>query len=274
MHRDPDVDLDLVREELGDLADALIGPTRPGQAFGAYVSLSTDREAGLARFVEHRVFLDAFANDADLLTTEYDRYEPTSVFFVVVDHLRRLPAGMMRLILPSPAGLKSLDDLEPVWGVPAAEALRSVDDDWDLARVWDLATLAVNPEYRGNAALGLVTQGLLQSVNQVALRCGLLRYVTILDVPVLRMLQWKIGRPFSAFPGLEPLPYLGSEASVPMWCDMARWDASLAERDPVLHEIIFAGRGLEPVLTPADWDLAAARIRDALPVLADGAADA
>ena len=41
-------------------------------------------------------------------------------------------------------------------------------------------------------------------------------------------------------PGLDPLPYLGSVASVPMWCDMARWDASLRARDVVLHEIIFA----------------------------------
>lgn len=273
MDRDPDLDLDLVREELRELAEELIGPDRPTQAFGAYVCLSGDRTAELARFVERRVFLEAFANDSDLLATEYDRYESGSVHFVVVDHGRGLPAGMMRLILPSPAGLKSLDDLGPVWGVPAAEALRRVDDEWDLARVWDLATLAVNPEYRGNAALGLVTQGLLQTVNQVALRCGVLRYVTILDVPVLRMLQWKIGRPFAAFPGLDPLPYLGSVASVPMWCDMARWDASLRSRDVVLHEIIFAGHGLEPVLTPADWDLAAARIRDALPALAEGAAD-
>ena len=254
-------ELDLVREELGELADDLIGPRPPTPAFGVYVCCSGDSGAELARFVERRVFLEAFANSPDLLSVEYERYEPGSIFFVVLDHERRVPAGMMRIIVPSPAGLKSLRDIEPVWGEPADAVLGRVDDAWDLGRMWDLATLAVNPEYRGNAALGLVTQGLLQSVNQVALRCGLLRYVTILDVPVLRMLQWKIGRPFHAFPGIEPRSYLGSAASVPMWCDIARWNTSLAERDQTMHQVLFGGTGLEPVLFAPDWDATAARVR-------------
>ena len=263
-------ELDLVREELRDLADNLIGPQTPATAFGVYTCLDREPGAELARFVEQRVFLEAFANTPDLLTVEYERYEPGSVFFVVLDHQRRVPAGMMRIIVPTPAGLKSLDDIERVWGAPVDDALARVDDAWDRDRLWDLATLGVNPEYRGNAALGLVTQGLLQSVNQVALRCGLLRYVTILDVPVLRMLQWKIGRPFHAFPGLEPRSYLGSEASVPMWCDMALWDASLAARDETMHQVLFAGTGLEPVLYAPDWDATAARVRTLLPTASRG----
>ena len=263
-------ELDLVREELGELADDLIGPSPPTPAFGVYTCLSGDSGAELARFVERRVFLDAFANTPGLLSAEYEHYEPSSIFFVVLDHQRRVPAGMMRIILPSPAGLKSLHDIEPVWGEPVDAVLARVDDAWDLGRLWDLATLAVNPEYRGNAALGLVTQGLLQSVNQVALRCGLLRYVTILDVAVLRMLQWKIGRPFHAFPGIEPRSYLGSAASVPMWCDMALWDASLAERDETMHHVLFAGTGLEPVLFAPDWDATAARVRTLLPTASRG----
>ena len=73
---------------------------------------------------------------------------------------------------------------------------------WDLDRVWDLATVGGAPEYRGEAALGLVTQALLQTLTMLGEGWGVDRYVAILDVPVLRMLQWRIGRPFDAFPGV------------------------------------------------------------------------
>jgi hypothetical protein len=204
--------------------------------------------------VERGVFLEVFGNTPDQLADEYDHYERGSVFITVVDHARRVPCGMMRVLVPSPAGFKSLDDVVAGWGVSAPELLGRVDDAWDLDRTWDFATLAVAPEYRGVAALGLVTQALLQTLTMMGEGWGLDRYISILDVPVLRMLQWRIGRPFDAFPGITAREYLGSAASMPVWGSRRAWSEHLAARDPVLHELLFAGRGLEPVVSTPAWD--------------------
>src|SRR6185436_16759380 len=144
--------------------DAVRAPTQP---FGVYVSRFDEPGAELGRFVERGVFLEVFDNTPEQLAHEYDQYEPGSVFITVVDHTRRVPAGTMRVLVPSPAGFKSLDDATVGWRVPRRELLARVDDAWDLDRVWDLATLAVAPEYRGEAALGLVTQALLQTLTML-----------------------------------------------------------------------------------------------------------
>ncbi len=46
--------------------------------------------------------------------------------------------------------------------------------------------------------------------------------IAILHVPVLRMLQWKLHRPFNEFDGVEPRPYLDSPASLPAWMHLRR----------------------------------------------------
>jgi hypothetical protein len=250
-------DIDLVRTELGELADGLSSRRQPTEPFGVYVSAPEQPGAELGRHVERAVFLEAFGNTPELLSAEYGDYESASVFFVVLDHQRRVPAGMMRVIVPSRAGFKSLDDISRRWGEPFEAVLARVDSSWDLGRLWDLATLAVAPEYRGEAALGLVTQALVQALTMVGQRAGVRRWVGILDLPVLRMLQWRMGQPFRLFPGLDHRSYLGSAASAAVWGDAARWDAHLFTVDPILHDVLFAGRGLEPVLSTPQWDEAA-----------------
>jgi len=248
------IHVNIVRAELADVVDELTAVRRPTQPFGVYVHRSDELGAELGRFLERAVFLEVFGNTSEQLAHEYDQYEPGSIFITVVDHARRVPAGTMRVLVPSASGFKSLDDVLVGWGVPLPELLASVDDHWDLGRVWDLATLAVAPEYRGEAALGLVTQALLQTLTMLGEGWGVDRYVAILDLPVLRMLQWRIGRPFDAFPGVDAREYLGSAQSMPVWGSRPAWSEHLAARDPILHELFFAGRGLEPVISTPNWD--------------------
>ena len=73
------------------------------------------------------MFLEAFGNTADQLAEEYRPYEQSSFFICVLDHLRSLPAGVMRVLQPSPAGFKSLKDLETVWGEPARRSSSAPD---------------------------------------------------------------------------------------------------------------------------------------------------
>src|SRR5579875_1985596 len=90
-----------------------LGAARLVEPFGVYVLRSEDPAAELGRSLERAVFLEAFGNTPELLEVEYSPYESASLFLVVVDHRRRLPAGVMRVICPGgPAGLKSLNDLE------------------------------------------------------------------------------------------------------------------------------------------------------------------
>jgi hypothetical protein len=255
-------EVDLVRAELGELAGDLIARRQPTQPFGVYVLGPECPGAELGRYVERLVFLEAFGNTRELLSAEYGTYEPASVFFVVLDHRRRVPAGMMRVIVPSRAGFKSLDDVARLWSEPFERVLARVDSSWDLTRLWDLSTLAVAPEYRGEAALGLVTQALVQALTMAGQRAGVRRWVGILDLPVLRMLQWRMGQPFQVFPGLDHRPYLGSSASAAVWGDDGLWDAQLLTVDPVLHDVLFAGRGLEPVLSAPAWDEAAELVQE------------
>jgi hypothetical protein len=95
------------------LIDGIVGPVRPRPPFGTYVVASTDPAAALGRQLEQEVFGDVFDNSPELLAAEYDAYEASSVFIIVVDHRRMVPAGVMRLVLPAPIGLKSLEDAAP-----------------------------------------------------------------------------------------------------------------------------------------------------------------
>ena len=94
------------------------------------------------------MFYEFFGNTPDLLHAEYDPYENASLFLMVVDHLRRKPAAVIRMLLPSPAGFKSLHDIEDHWGQPIDEVLARTELELDYDSLWDVATLAVGRDSR------------------------------------------------------------------------------------------------------------------------------
>jgi hypothetical protein len=237
-----------------DLEGLTLQASVPGapEPFGAYVFGIDGPGAELGRHLERRVFLESFGNTVEDLTREYAPYESSSLFILVIDHRRHLPAGVIRVVRASPAGFKSLNDLEPGWGESAEEVMRRTALDVGPDKIWDVATLAVPLEYRSRAAGGLVTMGLYQTLTMGARVSGVDLLVTILDMPVFRMLRWKMHMIFAGYLGVEPKPYLGSLASVPAWCDLIYADQHLAAVDPALHGILYKGVGLEPGLRLAD----------------------
>ena len=242
---------DLGDEELRQLARDVTAPgtTAP---LGVYLFRPTDPGADLARHVERVVFLETFGNTPELLAKEYEPYEHSSIFFCVVDHLRHLPAGTMRVLLPSAAGFKTLADTEPVWGESIEEMAARTGLHLDLARTWDIATLAVAPEYRGKATMGLVSIGLYQALALTAPPGGVEWLLAILDVSVLRMIRWKLRMPMAGFTGVTAAPYLGSPASMPTWCNVSDTKRRIAASDPELYALYFEGVGMEPALRPLD----------------------
>jgi hypothetical protein len=243
----------LDRDELRELGGRVVAAAgRPSEPFGVYAFAAHAPESELARAVEREVFYEFFRNTPELLAAEYGPYEDSTIFVCAMDHRRRLPAGVIRLVLPSPAGFKSLGDVGSAWGHPVDEVLERTGLTVEADRVWDVATLAVDSEYRGRATDGLVSLGMYQGVAQLALRCNVRWVVTILDVVVLNLLQEAMAHPFQGFAGLEPRPYLDSPASLPVYCDLDAYFPRLEAADPSMYEILFDGRGLEAAVRPLD----------------------
>jgi len=249
------------RDELRDLGGRVVAAAgQPSQAFGVYAFAAHEPESELARHVEREVFYEFFQNTPELLAAEYGPYEDSTLFVCVLDHRRRLPAGVMRLVLPSAAGLKSLDDVEAVWGHRLGDVLARTGMNLERDRAWDIATLAVDSEYRGRATDGLVSLGLYQAVAQLTLRCNVRWVVTILDLVVLDLIQQATSNAFASFSGLEPIRYLDSPASLPVYCDLDTYFPRLETADPSMHEILYDGRGLEPAMRPLDLESVLAHV--------------
>ena len=66
---------------------------------------------------------------------------------------------------------------------------------------------------------------------------------------------------FASYQGLEPRPYLGSEKSLPSWCDLVCSERHLAAADPILHDLLYNGVGLEPAMRLADLSVLAPAAR-------------
>lgn len=248
---------------------ALVERSGAEQPFGIHVLAATDPAAELGRIVERVVFREFFANTPELLAEEYAPYEPASLFLCVLDHRRLLPAGVMRIIVPSACGFKSLDDIERVWGENTAQVVARSSSALDHERCWDIATFAITSEYRGAATEGLVSLALYEALVMSARACDVPWFVAVLDVAVLAAISDRMGHPFTRFAGLEPKRYLDSPASLPVFVDLDAYEPRLAALDSTLHDILFRAVGLEAAVWSPDWTEAA---RTALPRFAPGQA--
>lgn len=222
------------------------------EPFGTYAFASHESGAEIARDLERSVFLEAFNNTPALLSEEYDRYEPASLFLCVIDHRRRECAGMMRIILPvrGGPGLKSLIDMDTVWGVSASAMFERAEIPYEPKRSWDIATLAVARDYRTAAALGMMHIGLYQALARLGRHFDTKYLVAILDYAVYRLIRLQLRRYFVAL--AEEHEYLGSERSVPAYCDLQLAEIEARENDPTLHELIYVGSTLKPALRQLD----------------------
>ncbi|HUZ08877.1 MAG TPA: hypothetical protein VMU76_01800 [Acidimicrobiales bacterium] len=250
-------------DRLREIATEVIG-AHATEPMGLYVFRPEEEAAALPQFVAGTVFDETFGANPELLNQEFSRYDHASVLVCVLDHKRRLPAGAMRLIVPSESGLKTINEIEPIWGRPYTELFADAGIVYDPPRTWNLATLAVAPDYRLPAFQGLITLALVQASSMIAARCDMLWTVATMYVPVLRMLQWKLHRPLTEFPGVEPrsYPYHNEAAGLPVWGRLYDWYGRLAERDKVLYDIMVRGTGIEPMVRAADWERAADQVRE------------
>ncbi|MGZ6929693.1 MAG: hypothetical protein ACXVK4_04100 [Acidimicrobiia bacterium] len=247
-------DVDLVQAELRELASTLVDATGdPTETFGVYFLDPDADAAALPRHVEHVVFDEWFGNSPELLAAEYGPYEASTIFITVIDHRRRLPAGMGRVILPSELGFKTLHDIEARWGEPLGGVLERTGRDWDITRIWDFATIAVMPEYRGKATDGLIMLSMLQTGSQGLIMTGGRFMICVLDVNVWQYFNATMYDAFEPYPDVAPIEYLDSPASIPTFVDFDRYGPYLLEQDQPTHQMLLEDAGIAPVVRAPEW---------------------
>jgi hypothetical protein len=198
---------DLVRVLLDE--HPLRGPGR----FGCYRIPGTSRFSDVARSVECRVFHHFFGNTASVMWDAYGPYEQSSHFFLMVDLQEQRSAGTLRIIANSERGLKTLNDIKlPPLSIPE-RTVRAHHGIESLDQCWDIGTLAVLKEYRGQHQDHIVGTMLYGVLHRAALQSGVDHAVTILDRHAYAQLTQMLAVPFEPIAGSAPFDYLGSSDS-------------------------------------------------------------
>lgn len=231
---------------------------RQGRSFGVHIVDGDDEHADIGRFVEAVVFREHFDNDLPTLEREYGPYDRASTFLLVLDYERKRPVGAIRIIRPSEAGLKSINDIvdpSSPWyreGDTAERRFREIGDDPE--HTVDISTMAVMPDYRTSHARDGASAALYSTCVRWSLDNNYNRWVTIVDKHIYNMMQsW--GRPFQPFEDAEMASYLDSPESIPVHAELhsglqriQEFDREMSEKTGQhmdIHGLYTRGSGLE-----------------------------
>ncbi|MFI5935233.1 hypothetical protein [Actinoplanes sp. NPDC051494] len=214
----------------------------PGRHRFVCAVVATDSElAGVGRALERQVFDATFGNDATVMAAEYGPYEKNSLFFVVLDRRRGIPAGVARMIESTGAGVKTIDDAPGHIGVGVDEILAA--HGMDGGTVWDCATLAVRPEYRGRGTSLLVSSLLYRTFLVMGQRRGVRHAVSMLDRGAYRGIGL-LGTPLRPLAGSGPFAYLGSPENRAVYMDFPAIAPAVVRHAATLRRGARPGPGL------------------------------
>jgi hypothetical protein len=193
--------------------------------FACFQIEGTDRFADIARQLEREVFQESWGNDAATMKNEYGPYDESSVFFLVIDTKARVPAGVLRMIRNSRAGLKTIVDLDDAVKSPIAPVAIPTDDVMrhhridDLDRCWDGATAAVPRRYR-RKLVGVHLQ-VMRVVGAAAVRENIQHFVAVLDAPVFRAARDVLGLPLEPLAGTPPFTHMDAPDNQAVYAHVA-----------------------------------------------------
>ncbi len=199
-----------------------------------------------ARECEAEVFLAWFGNTREQLRTEYGRYEDSSVFLAVADDDDEVLAAARLLSPGGRAGLKTLVDVgDHPWSIDGRRSAAAVGI--DLSSTWEVATLGA----RGSSACegARLSLALYHGLMTIARVNEMSSFIAILDQRVRRLLG-SVGILTSPLPATGAAPYLGSEASVPVYAHYARMRDNQRRRFPDAYRLVTLGAGLDGVAVP------------------------
>jgi hypothetical protein len=209
---------DKIRDELSRRFIARFKGANVTNELGIYFIESDDEAAALARHVEGVVFKDAFDNDDVTMHREYDQYNEVSCFILAFDHIKQVPIGVVRVIKNSDVGLKTITAIgEPPWSCDIGQILKINNISDEATDIYDIATLAVLPDYRASHG-SAISFNLYLGLFAFAANRKASKYLAILDEKPFNLLK-KNGFPVRPFEATSFAPYLGSANSVPAIID-------------------------------------------------------
>jgi hypothetical protein len=167
-----------------------------------------DPRANVGRELEVSVFDATFGNTLEVMSAEYQAYDPRSRFYIAVDQrpsdgAEAEPAvvGVLRIIESDPenkvtGGLKSLDDIkEKQLPVPSVPDLREARHIRSLEHAIDAGTVAVRDDYRNRTAEGAMIAMVLYRAFYASARAeGVEHVVAVIDKDAREGLQRVLGR--------------------------------------------------------------------------------
>ena len=215
-----------------------------------------------ARGCEAAVFRETYGNTEAELAAEYGPYEPATRFIALTDGDSDV-IGACRLIVPSAAGLKTVNDVgRAPWNIDGERAVRAVGA--DISSAWDVATIAVRPD---RAATPQASAALYHGIVMATRANGVRWIVMMLDERARRLLAMAgfVARPI---PGTGPAAYLGSPATTPLVGDVHAMLGYQRRHRPDAHRLMTLGAGLTDIAVPplGEWV-----VRDPLCVPVHGA---
>jgi hypothetical protein len=198
-----------------------------------------------ARWLECRVFDDAFGNDAKVMQELYGKVEKDSTWFVVLDKRKKLPVGVMRAVGGESAFGMTLAEAPDLIRLPKDvrdpdRLLRDYHGIKPTENIWDVATVAIEPEYRGKISGQVAVMGMLERMFfREAGRRGITKMLALLDIKALRGLT-SIGVPLHTLYGPQKsFPYAGSESTLAMIGYLDQFGPSVAQRHETLSNESF-----------------------------------
>ncbi len=202
-------------------------------------------ELAATRACEAEIFFRTYGNTVEQLELEYGPYEDASVFLALV----KADGGVIaacRIITPSPAGLKTLNDAgRAPWLVDGLRAARAARI--DSARTWDVATIGVRADAGGSRLFAAAA--LYHGIALAARVNRIQTIVMIMDERARRLLS-ATGVITAPLPGTRTAPYLGSQASTPLYGHLAQMADLQRRANPEAHRLIGQGAGLDGVTVP------------------------
>lgn len=185
-------------------------PLATDRTIVCYELSSNDPLANVARTIERQVFHDKYGNTSEIMQQEYGPYEAQSRFYLSVDQHSQKPVGSLRIIENGVNSLKVVHDFPVV----TEENLRQNHGVEDMQTCWEIGTLAILPEYRGRAQVGVQYY---RALYLAAKSNHITHILAAIDKKVYeKIVTGYLGLPYVQIHGTAPTNYLGSPATIPI----------------------------------------------------------
>lgn len=166
-----------------------------------YKAAGQDPVSDVGRTLEADVFSQSAGYSPEYLEAYFSRYDPNSIFLIMVDESSRQPelAGVLRVIDCAGGESETIDFFKEFHGeaTPVPPELAGLPGE----KVWDVMSIVIDPRHRD----GTKSTWLYHALYKMSLDEGVDRWISNIVPREIRNLRQRLGIPFADVPGLEPV---------------------------------------------------------------------